>query len=42
MRLGQLCDLARLLNRKSPGAITALKILETVDGNTRGTGSKLK
>lgn len=42
MRLGQCTRIARLFNRKPSGAIRALKILETIDRNTRGTGGELK
>lgn len=42
VRLGQLRDLTRLLNRKSPWTIAALKILEAVDGDTRCTSSELE
>lgn len=33
---------ADLLNAKSPGTIASMKILEPVDGNTRGAGHKLE
>lgn len=42
MRLRQLIRLARLLNRKPSRPITTLQILETIDRDTRSTGSKLQ
>ena len=42
VRLGKLIRLAGLLNRKSPGPVRTLQILEAVDGDTRGTGGELQ
>lgn len=40
--LGQLCRLAGLLDSKPSRPITALQILETVDGNPTGSRSELQ
>ena len=42
MTLGQLGNLARLLNRKATRAIRALQVLEAVDGDAAGAGCKLE
>lgn len=40
--LGQLADLARLLDRKAPRAIRPLEVLEAVDRNARRAGRELE
>lgn len=42
VRLGQLADLASLLDSKPPWSVRALKVLEAVDRDTRRAGRELK
>ena len=42
MRLGELGFFAGLLDREATGSVGSLKILETVDGDTRSTGGELQ
>lgn len=42
MRLGELGFLAGLLDGEAAGAVGALQVLETVDGDARGAGGELE
>jgi hypothetical protein len=42
VRLGELSLLAGLFDSEATRAVGTLQILETVDGNTRSTGSELE
>ncbi len=42
VRLGQLRDLASLLDSEATWPVRSLQVLESVDGDSRGTGGELQ